>query len=645
MVSLTKSGQIKQSISDFTAKTKSTKGDVPPALVGASTTVIGDHLYVFGGRVASTRQMTNHLYILHLPTLVWIRHIAPPDSACPPSPRYFHSATAYKNQFIVVFGGMSNVFPNSRRKQSQTEDTLYAMDDISMFDIETMSWVEFQISPSIFTPQARYAHLATIWNDDKLIVMGGQDVTNQHVQEMNIFDLTQSAWIHGSPIQGTFDAYRAVAFAPGTISSYYGKMSSPFWKPSKDEQPPVCVYANYNFNDLTRDLQSFWPLQSSHHVELHPHAMAGSFLPPGLRFPTGQLIGQYLIVSGTLLNPTQRGYHIWALNLTNLSWTHINTGQIMSEGSWNRGLLSGRKYYVLGHHQRDLKEDYSFRRLNFDHIGIVDLEAFGIFELPKATCSLAAQELGLAMMHERSLSDVTIWTADRQSIIANSTILAKRWSNFAKLLRQENDEGKRILYFPETYPVALAFLQYLYTDHLLTAQQHQPQVLARLLILADIHNLERLRELATFAMHQLLTISTASMVYETAMLTSQSALQIRALRILLNTKRMLLQYKDSQHLPPPPLPSTPLEDWNQAPVLPSYVSPPHSANASHYSFNNDSHLPSPPLSSYSFSGSLRRLAGQSPEPRNIYSSPSKSTPTSSIAKKKLVDHNFSFNVL
>ena len=651
MVALTNNGQLKQSISDLTTETKSTKGDIPPALVGASTTVIGNDLYVFGGRVASSRQMTNHLYILNLSTLVWMRHIAPPDSALPPSPRYFHSATAYKNRYIVVFGGMSNVSPTNRRKQAPNEEKLYAMDDIAMFDVETMSWIEIQSSPSIFTPQARYAHLATIWNDDKFVIFGGQDANNQHVYETNVFDLKDSSWIHGGPIQGSYDAYRAVAFCPSSdnISSYYGKLSTPFWDRSNDDEPPVCIYANYNFNDLTRDLHSFWPLKSPHTAELHPHEMTGSLLPPGLRFPTGQLVGQYFLVSGTLLTPTQRGYHIWALNLTNLSWTHIDTGKMMTQGSWNRGLLSGQKYYVLGHSQRDLKEDYSYRRINFDHISIVDLEAFGIFELPRATCSPLAQELGLAMIDEPTISDITIWTSDQQSVVANSTILAERWPDFAQLLQEDQNREKKILYFPETYAVTVAFLQYLYTDHVLTAQQHQPQILARLLVLADMYHMDRLRQLTTFALHQLLTISTASLVYETATLTFQNALQIRALRVLLNTKRLLQQQKEHQQHLPPPLPQTPMEEWTPN-VPPSPAITLHgSSGASYYSSGDEYSYPgSPPPSSYSFTN-LRRLAQPPPtptEPRYLYSSPSKSAPVSSspIPKKKIPEYGL-FNVL
>lgn len=635
-------GPVRQSIADLTTDIKATKGEIPPPLVGSSTTVMGDDLYIFGGRVAATRQMTNYLYILHLPTLTWTRHIAPPDSAKPPAPRYFHSASLYKDRYIVIFGGMGNA--RRARQQKNVEEKLYALDDISLFDIETMSWVDINVPPSIFTPQARYAHLATVWDSDKLVLMGGQDIANAHINEINVFDLTEFAWIHGGSISGPYDAYRAVAFCPSSendTSSYGGKTSAPFWKVNttddndkietqqyRDSMPPVCIYSNYNFNDLTRDLQSFMPMKSSHNVEFHDHAsdMAGSILPPGLRFPTGYLMGHYFIISGTFLSSTQRGFQIWALNLTNLSWSHIDTGNTISGGSWNRGILSRKKYYVLGHGQRDLRDDYSYRRINFDHIATVDLEAFGIYSLPPSTCSSIAQELGLSMLNEPGMSDLTIWTTDQQSIPANSIILAERWPDFAQLLEDKETATKskqvkhaqiqrKQLLFPETYSVTLAFLQYIYTDHLITAQQHQPQILSRLLFLSDMYKLERLKQLTTYALHQLLTISTASMVYETATLTFQSALQIRALRIMMNAKRMLLGQQQQQIKEAPQQQTTTDQEWTNSSSVPLSPSSSLTASGSAGSFYSSSEEPLSPSSPHVYSN-LRRLAQPGMSPSN-----------------------------
>ncbi|KAG0172684.1 hypothetical protein DFQ28_009662 [Apophysomyces sp. BC1034] len=532
-----------QSIADLTTETKQTSGEMPPPLVGASTTVVGNQLYVFGGRLVSSRQMTNHLYVLDLTTLVWTRHIAPPDSADPPRPRYFHSTNIYEH-YLVIFGGMSQ----SRRRSSQG---LCALDDVCLFDLDTMSWVHREAAPSLFSPQARYAHIAVCWNN-KLVVMGGQDMLNQYINEVNVFDLDTFAWIQGGPLERQLGAYRSVAFAPSGL----GMGNAPFWADSDSMEPPVCVYSNYNFAEVTRDLQSFRPMQCPAQFKDHSVEMSGAVFPPGLRFPTGELLGHHMVLTGTYLTPTHQAFHLWALNLANLVWVRIDTGSNLTTGSWNRGVLNhaNQKFYVLGNRDRVLLEDYNHRQVNFDHVAIVDLEAFGIYSYPEETCAPVAQELGLSMLNEPGMADMDIVTADRNTIPANSTILAQRWPYFKQMLK---DQPAKSLSFPENYPVTLAFLQFIYTDHLLTAQQHQPYILSRLLLLGGMYEIPRLVQLTTHALHQILTISTASMVYETAALTNQTALQIRSLRVMINAKKMLRQQQQQQEYPPmaaPPIP-------------------------------------------------------------------------------------------
>lgn len=529
-----------QSIADLTTETKPTTGDIPPPLVGASTTVAGNKLYAFGGRLVSSRQMTNHLYILNLDTLVWSHHIAEPDSPPPPRPRYFHSANLF-GDCLVVFGGMSY----SVRRSSQS---LCALDDVCLFDLKLMTWKYPDVQPSIYAPQARYAHLA-VSSNDQLVVMGGQDMSNQYINEINVFNLTTLSWTHGGSLNRQYGAYRAVAFCPSALDIHSMPMQ-PFWQDPNQQhnELPLCVYSNYNFTDVTRDLQSFAPLSSTDFKD-HSAEMSGTSLPPGLRFPSGDLLGHHMILTGTYLTPTHRSFHIWALNLSNLVWTRIDTGSILSQGSWNRGVLYDGKqqFLVFGDKTRDLLEDYNHRQVNFTHVAVVELEAFGIYQNPKETCAPVAQELGLSMLNEPSMADIEILTDDGRTLPANSNVIALRWPHFATLLQEKSENpGFRRLSFPESYPVTLAFLQFIYTDHLMTAQQHHPQILSRLLVLSDVYNLPRLGVLATHALHQILTIQTASMVYETSALTGRTALQIRALRVMINAKKMLHQQQQIQ---------------------------------------------------------------------------------------------------
>jgi hypothetical protein len=322
----------------------------------------------------------------------------------------------------------------------------------------------------------------------------------------------------------------------------------PFWEKSKEDLP-LCVYSNYNFTDVTRDLQVFYPLTTGGVKDVSPE-MTGNTLPPGLRFPSGDILGHHLILAGTYLTPSHRSFHLWALNLSSLVWTRIETGAVLARGSWNRGLLyqEKQKFLVFGDKSRDLLEDYNHRQVNFTHMFSVDLEAFGIYAPPEETCTPTAQELGINMLNEPSMSDIEIITSDNRSIPANSSIIKQRWSHFEQLLEEKKSPsfGHRQLLFPETYPVTLAFLQFIYSDHLMTEQQQKPSVLSRLLIIADIYHIHRLSELVTHALHQVLTISTASLVYETAALTGHIALQIRALRVMINAKKVQQQQQQQQ---------------------------------------------------------------------------------------------------
>src|SRR5258708_36883219 len=81
------------SISHLTTSARSTTGDIPPPLVGASTTVVGDKMYLFGGRLHTMRRMTSDLYLFDLRTSVW-KNIPPTSSdgaSHAPTQRYFPS--------------------------------------------------------------------------------------------------------------------------------------------------------------------------------------------------------------------------------------------------------------------------------------------------------------------------------------------------------------------------------------------------------------------------------------------------------------------------------------------------------------------------------------------------------------------------
>jgi hypothetical protein len=310
-------------LADLTCCTRRTTGEVPPPLVrrpfpqpllssisceharswlnlllvqvGASTTVIGSHLYLFGGRLVPTRTMINDLYRLDLNTLVW-KKLWPSSSASPPiarelstpQPRYFHSAEAWGTN-LLIFGGMGYVVPLQPQSPTETQDTepadiesgLCVLSDLIVYDTVAGSWLSPLTSNSAPTqpsPSARYAHLSCITNNS-LVILGGQDISNHYLQEVNVLDLERMVWAEPKPWTGNFGTYRSVAVSrnisvhtpparpgrsrrsslvdpkagPGDTdqedNTTMATIQLPYSAPTvSDQAEPILLYSNFNFS-------------------------------------------------------------------------------------------------------------------------------------------------------------------------------------------------------------------------------------------------------------------------------------------------------------------------------------------------------------------------------------------------------------
>ncbi len=167
-----------------------TTGREPHPLVGATTTILGDKLYVFGGRVLSRSRrapLTSDLYELDLIRRHWTKIETTGDI---PPPRYFHSMCALGDTKMVCYGGMSPTTnpqptpppqdqqpqdqqqlqdqqpqdqqPQDQQQQQQPQNQqlqVAVMSDIYIYDVLTKKWTYI---PTQDTPQGRYAHCACI---------------------------------------------------------------------------------------------------------------------------------------------------------------------------------------------------------------------------------------------------------------------------------------------------------------------------------------------------------------------------------------------------------------------------------------------------------------------------------------------------
>ncbi|GAA5901105.1 hypothetical protein JCM6882_006118 [Rhodosporidiobolus microsporus] len=648
------------SAADLTAAVRRTSGERPPPLVGCSITLIGDAVYVFGGRLVPTRTMVSTLYRLDLRTLAWtlLSASSPPTSPSAPSSadtassaaeapqaRYFHSACAWGDK-LVIFGGEgyepsspTGEAPSSPATAGEAEapaPSLRTLDDVCIWDTTEGRWLvaETKCKEGVERPAPRYAHLGAVTSavmeedgvrkeKSVLLVMGGQDLRNTYLHSANVLDLETLTWVHAGTWDRHIGTYRAVCTAPAyTVVPASVAPADPardaklgleegeqlvqqsYSEQSMGEKPePLLLFSNFNFTAVRRDLDLLAsPLSSE---PLAPtslsSSMAGPSLPPGLRFPTGTIIGRHLLVFGTFLSHAVNNFSIWALDLgaagasgvrekiergEKLEWMRIDPGSTLARGSWNRAVAWGNTVVVLGDRERDIASDYDHRQTNFTHVAFVDCESFGIYQPPPRPLDAVAQSFGLLTLSQPFLSDFEIVCSDGKRLGCSRKVLTERWPWFAAKMEEfkqrasgvqaaqqkrdadsaaaaETAEAKgdeqesskpappaaaaddlrltpRTLSLPDPSPVVQAFLQYLYTLALTTPLQLHPPVLAALVVFAKTYGDAALRGACVHALHGVLERESAAapLVYEAATMGSATALQIRALRTMLGNSSM-----------------------------------------------------------------------------------------------------------
>ena len=413
------------SLSGLVCNVHKCTGTPPHALVGATTTILGDKLYVFGGRRLSRRRptLTADLYQLDLLRRHWTKIEASGDI---PPPRYFHSVCALGDNKLICYGGMSPASSASGPLQTADQQPeVVVMSDIHIYDTNTRAWTHV---PILENPQGRYAHCATVLPSSgvfssanaplsaihhnpssgnpnqgsigvaldgtggaEMLVVGGQDSENTYIDQISVFNLRSLKWTGTTSFSRSCGAYRSVV-APLTGISV-DKVGAGINKESRESfkkhnggsygPSSMLVYSNYNFLDVKLDLQLRLPDGS-----LVEKPMNGQFSPPGLRFPNGGVLDNHFVVSGTYLTSSRQEYALWALDLRTLGWTRIDAGgSVFTSGSWNRGVLWPRRntFVILGDRRRNLVEDYNHRRINFTNICLVELEAFGLYDNPRHT--------------------------------------------------------------------------------------------------------------------------------------------------------------------------------------------------------------------------------------------------------------------
>ncbi|KAG0055937.1 hypothetical protein BGZ83_006862 [Gryganskiella cystojenkinii] len=362
---------------------------------------------------------------------------------------------------------------------------------------------------------------------------------------------------------------------------------TPAFKTGK-EVPSIYLYSNYNFQHLQRELKVITP-HYTHPTLSYGQAPALSSpppsfslveksqalsmmgqheLPPGLRFPQGHVYQNQLIISGTLMSPGKKPtLAIYAFNLTHYKWERLSTDTTLEVGSWNRTLLhpATGTLLVFGNYHSDAEKDYSNRLQHHDHLMMINLQAYGLYEKPIPSLPQCGQDLGADLLMNPNLCDMHVASSSGALFGACSTVLATRWPEFSTLLLSPPYVTPLILILPVPDEIVPVFLHYLYTGAL--PNPITPGIADYLLILARKYELNGLYALTMDALHQLVSQNPIR-VHTVALMAGELGLQARAVALAMTTKQQQQQQQPSSSLPPALLPKG-IADGKELPPIPA----------------------------------------------------------------------------
>ncbi|KAG6830263.1 hypothetical protein H0H87_008653 [Tephrocybe sp. NHM501043] len=335
-------------------------------------------------------------------TLRWEEIITASDDNIPCA-RYFHSADAW-NDKLIIFGGMSY------HPDSPNPEELCVLDDIHFFDITTRRWLPAPqglsaLSP-VLLPPARYAHLSSV-TADRLFIIGGQDFNNKWIDDVCVYDLVSRSWVLRRDYPRQCGMHRSFAITTnidlrpleeerrakqeGATLALPGQPIGVKKAPNQNAQASTSESPTHRSDsallNIKRELDFISPLPTNDFTVQDTSVFVTSTnFPPGLRFPTGALLNKHLIIAGTYLGDTYQSFSMYALNLTTMAWSRINPGKAIESGSWFRGALyaDANRFIIFGNRSGNLMGDYDRRLLSWDHVILVDLEAFGLPRPPLA---------------------------------------------------------------------------------------------------------------------------------------------------------------------------------------------------------------------------------------------------------------------
>jgi hypothetical protein len=168
---------------------------------------------------------------------------------------------------------------------------------------------------------------------------------------------------------------------------------------------------------------------------------------------------------------------------------------------------------------------------------IINGETLGLYDIPPLHDSCEFSRL----LNNPELSDFTIVPANGQPLYVHQVILITRWPHFRNLYKSGMLESRqRRMEIPEPYEVVLAFLKYLYNDHLDASEP--VDIVCEVLVLANMYLLQRLKKICCqrlFAHY--LTVDTCGLIFEKAIMAEETGLKLLTLDFMFRNLGFILK--------------------------------------------------------------------------------------------------------
>ncbi|KAI7868546.1 hypothetical protein BDF14DRAFT_1696418, partial [Spinellus fusiger] len=366
-------------------------GESLSSLVGASLTVVGNAVYVFGGFDQYSDEVFNTLYQLqeHQGHYRWTHILYTKGNR--PSKLNDHSVTLWDTNKLVVFGGNSE------------EDGTYS-NSIAVLDLTTKTWCH-PVTTGL-QPQGRVRHSATIYND-KLYVAGG--ITPQGLSDtLIVLDLLTWEWQ-----------------APITFVKRSQHMTFMYNR-------RLYLYGGFREDMSKSNHISFIDVENPERVT---HLDMDSPSAPSLtgqRF--AQLCGDQLVVVITPPStPLDAIAGVWTLDLRYMEWQHRESSARYKTYSWHCFAMQEHdtRFYLFG---TDMEEPDEY----FSKMLPIDLNELGIIAVPPPR--LGADLYSLFKSNQGT--DFTIRSsADQQALGVHRLVLMTRWPHFSYLIQSGMSES------------------------------------------------------------------------------------------------------------------------------------------------------------------------------------------------------------